>query len=285
MNSTKAVPVKQTSSLLSVPKAQDLLTEALKGRITEILQGLVLQEATAFVEAISYERTESRRGYRHGTVERELTTSLGKTKFERPRVKVFAEDDRQTEWKSNLVPRYSRRCQSIGFVMPKHLDPSDRRGSLGEERRHGQRERHVRHLAHVEVGPPKISTVGHTGGVPGLLDLGADAFQNPAKCGVSLKARGPETGDPDSPPVNSREAEKIARRGRVGLHRVVTPDKRSRFDGDHIIALPGRTAAKLLQHSNRHVHVRTRRGSLPKDDSGRALGEARRQQHRGHDLR
>lgn len=117
MNNTKAVAVKQSESLLVASQSQDLLTKALKSRVSEFLQEFVIKEADAFLDAISYQRTESRRGYRHGSVQRELTTSFGKTTFDRPRVKVFGPDGRLTEWKSSLVPRYSRRCQSIDATL------------------------------------------------------------------------------------------------------------------------------------------------------------------------
>jgi len=117
MNDTKAVIAQQSKSLLAIPQTQDLLTKALKGRVNEFLKEFVVAEADAFLDALSYQRTKSRRGYRHGSVRRELTTSFGKTEFDRPRVKVFAEDGRQVEWRSALLPRYSRRCKSIDATL------------------------------------------------------------------------------------------------------------------------------------------------------------------------
>ena len=40
--------------------------------------------------AVHHERTEKRRGYRHGSEERTLTTGSGKTTFNMPRAKIFA---------------------------------------------------------------------------------------------------------------------------------------------------------------------------------------------------
>jgi len=117
MNDIKAVAATQSKLLLAVSQPQDLLTQALRSRVSEFLQEFVIQEANEFLDALSYQRTEARRGYRHGSVQRELTTSFGKTKFDRPRVKVFGEDGRLREWNSSLVPRYSRRCQSIDATL------------------------------------------------------------------------------------------------------------------------------------------------------------------------
>ena len=117
MNNTKAVSIKQSKSLLSVSSGQDLLTKVLQGRVTEFLKEFVVAEADAFLNAISYQRSEARRGYRHGTVKRELTTSFGKTTFDRPRVKVFSEDGHLAEWQTKLLPRYSRRSQSIDATL------------------------------------------------------------------------------------------------------------------------------------------------------------------------
>lgn len=117
MHITKAVAVKQSQSSLTITPTKDALTQALQGRVNEFLKEFVIAEADDFLNALSYQRTEARRGYRHGTVERELTTSLGKTVIERPRVKVFTEDGRAREWQSKLLPRYGRRCGAIDATL------------------------------------------------------------------------------------------------------------------------------------------------------------------------
>lgn len=116
MHGTKAVAVRQSPSLF-VGRNQDLLTKELQKRVNGFLQEFVIAEADSFLNALAYQRTDSRRGYRHGTVRRELTTSYGTTSFERPRVKVFAENGKFVEWRSSLIPRYSRRSQSIDATL------------------------------------------------------------------------------------------------------------------------------------------------------------------------
>jgi len=117
MNNTKAVVAKQSQLLLAVGQTPDILTKVLKEQVNKFLQELVIAEADDFLSALSYQRTKSRRGYRHGSVHRELTTSFGKTTFERPRVKIFEQDGRLAEWKSSLLPRYSRRTQAVDATL------------------------------------------------------------------------------------------------------------------------------------------------------------------------
>ena len=117
MNNTKAVAVEQSKSLLELPAGHDALTEALRGRIQGFLTDLINEEADAFLGAGSYQRSDSRRGYRHGSVRREITTSLGKTTFDRPRAKLFAKDGRLTEWQSTILPRYSRRVRTVDAAL------------------------------------------------------------------------------------------------------------------------------------------------------------------------
>jgi len=117
MHGTKAAAVKQSKSLLVVGQGQDLLTKALQERVNGFLQEFVISEADAFLNALSYQRTSSRQGYRHGTVSREITTSLGKTTLDRPRVKVFTDDGRLGEWQSSLLPRYGRRSHAVDATL------------------------------------------------------------------------------------------------------------------------------------------------------------------------
>ena len=55
----------------------DPLTEALRTRIQEMIVTLVDAELTEVLAAVPYQRTGARRGYRHGSQWRSLTTGLG----------------------------------------------------------------------------------------------------------------------------------------------------------------------------------------------------------------
>src|SRR6266853_3300545 len=54
-----------------------------------------------------------RQGYRHGTRERTLTTSLGATTFAMPRARMTTPEGGTAEWRSELVPRYQRRSERV----------------------------------------------------------------------------------------------------------------------------------------------------------------------------
>ncbi|MBM4247093.1 MAG: hypothetical protein FJ148_25425 [Deltaproteobacteria bacterium] len=55
--------------------------------------------------------SEERRGYRHGTHSRTLTTSLGPTRIVMPRARLDEGDGTTREWQSRVVPRYQRRTE------------------------------------------------------------------------------------------------------------------------------------------------------------------------------
>jgi len=111
MNRTKQMAVVETG--MKMPYAGDPLSEALRNRVREAIREIFKEELDAVVGAGAYERTESRRGYRHGSEEREITTSVGKTKFMMPRGKLFVSNGEPEEWHSAMLPRYARRAREV----------------------------------------------------------------------------------------------------------------------------------------------------------------------------
>jgi transposase-like protein len=90
------------------------------------LETVIRQRARGLIDAIVEEELEAvlgaapsarvgvvRQGYRHGTRERTLTTSLGPTTFAMPRARVRTPHGAITEWSSQLVPRYQRRSERV----------------------------------------------------------------------------------------------------------------------------------------------------------------------------
>jgi len=90
------------------------------------LETVIRQRARGLIDAIVEEELEAvlgaapsarvgvvRQGYRHGTRERTLTTSLGPTTFAMPRARVRTPHGAITEWRSQLVPRYQRRSERV----------------------------------------------------------------------------------------------------------------------------------------------------------------------------
>ena len=73
---SKEVAVKKNA--MSLPYAGDTLSEAIRLRIRDAITQIADEELNATLGAGSYERTESRRGYRHGSEARTLTTGMAR---------------------------------------------------------------------------------------------------------------------------------------------------------------------------------------------------------------
>lgn len=92
----------------------DSIEMAMRTRIRETIEDLVQEELDAVLGATKSARVgEQRHGYRHGTRERRLTTSLGPTTFAMPRARIQEADGRRTEWRSDTVRRYERRTTRV----------------------------------------------------------------------------------------------------------------------------------------------------------------------------
>jgi putative transposase len=100
--------------------------EAIRVEKATTLETLIRQRARGLIDAIVVEELEAalgaaesarvgpaRQGYRHGTRERTLTTSLGPTTFAMPRARVRTAEGVTAEWRSELVPRYQRRSERV----------------------------------------------------------------------------------------------------------------------------------------------------------------------------
>lgn len=91
---------------------RDRLTEALRGKVREMIMALAEAELAEVLAAGSYERSEGRRGYRNGKRQRSISTGLGATVIELPRARI-TEGEREREWQSGLIARYQRRSRSV----------------------------------------------------------------------------------------------------------------------------------------------------------------------------
>src|ERR1044072_8808940 len=83
----------------------DRLTEALRGKIREMILTLAEAELSEVLAALPYERKGERRGYRNGKRERWISTGLGATAIELPRGRL-SEGGQEREWQSVLIERY-----------------------------------------------------------------------------------------------------------------------------------------------------------------------------------
>jgi transposase-like protein len=91
---------------------RDRLTEALRGKVREMIMTLAEAELAEVLAARSYERSQARRGYRNGKRQRSISTGLGATVIELPRARI-SEGSGEKEWQSGLIGRYQRRGASV----------------------------------------------------------------------------------------------------------------------------------------------------------------------------
>jgi transposase-like protein len=92
----------------------DSIEVAMRQRIRDTIEELVNQELDAALGAVKSARVgDIRQGYRHGTRERTLTTSLGPTTIAMPRARLQRPDGTSTEWRSETVRRYERRTTRV----------------------------------------------------------------------------------------------------------------------------------------------------------------------------
>jgi putative transposase len=93
---------------------RDSIEQAMRLRIRDTIEELVKEELDAALGASKSARVgEQRQGYRHGTRERTLTTSLGPATFAMPRARIQPAEGRRTEWRSQTVRRYERRTTRV----------------------------------------------------------------------------------------------------------------------------------------------------------------------------
>jgi len=94
----------------------DRLSEALRGKVREMILNLAEAELSEVLAALPYERKGERRGYRNGKRERWVSTGLGATVVELPRARL-TEGEQDKEWQSRLVERYQRRARSVDSAL------------------------------------------------------------------------------------------------------------------------------------------------------------------------
>lgn len=90
------------------------LETIIRRRARGLIDAIVEEELEAALGAAESARVgPARQGYRHGSRERTLTTSLGPTTFAMPRARMRTADGATVEWRSDLVPRYQRRSEQV----------------------------------------------------------------------------------------------------------------------------------------------------------------------------
>jgi transposase-like protein len=93
---------------------RDSIEQTMRLRIRDTIEELVKEELDAALGAPKSARVgEQRQGYRHGTRERTLTTSLGPATFAMPRARIQQANGTRAEWRSKTVRRYERRTTRV----------------------------------------------------------------------------------------------------------------------------------------------------------------------------
>ncbi|MFQ5745555.1 MAG: IS256 family transposase [Acidobacteriota bacterium] len=96
-----------------VVEFRSAIQELLRGRIQEAILITVEEELAEALGCGPYERNGSRRGYRHGTYRRQITTAQGPQDLEVPRGRLIRPDGSIEEFRSAIVPRYQRRTEEV----------------------------------------------------------------------------------------------------------------------------------------------------------------------------
>ena len=129
--------MKKVTSATPVARVPDVPAEFLRlsDPLSEHLRGMVLEAIVAFARAEIDEALlagryarESRGGYRHGSRDRTLTTSFGPADVLLPRARMFTSDGGSTEFRSGVIPRYSRRTREVdGSILMGYLSGANTR--------------------------------------------------------------------------------------------------------------------------------------------------------------
>ena len=91
---------------------QDLQTK-LRDGVRRAIETVLEEELLAALGAAAHERISGRRGYRHGTIERTVTTRDGTRAMTVPRARLRDQDGPPTEFRSTVLPRYARRTREV----------------------------------------------------------------------------------------------------------------------------------------------------------------------------
>ena len=106
--------MKKSTPLIEIPQLPFSIIEAkIRGRIRETIEEFLDEELDAALGAGRHERTDGRRGYRHGRKPaREVVTSFGVTEISQPRARIRTADGYE-EFEGQLLGSYQRRTKDV----------------------------------------------------------------------------------------------------------------------------------------------------------------------------
>jgi putative transposase len=101
-----------TAPLLISEAWFDPIEAELRERVRGFLEEMIEQEVTTVLGRSRYQR-RSGSGYRHGTRTRRLLGSFGPIEIGVPRARLVAADGASREWQSTVLPRYARMTRQV----------------------------------------------------------------------------------------------------------------------------------------------------------------------------
>jgi len=96
----------------------DTIEAEIRERVRRMIEAIIEEELESALGAGRSQRVgTARTGYRHGTRQRQLTTSLGKTTIQLPRARLKSADGAESEWHSRTIGRYQRRTERVDAAL------------------------------------------------------------------------------------------------------------------------------------------------------------------------
>lgn len=97
----------------AVLPSREALYTSIHGRVCQVVEELLKVELELLLGTAAYERSDRRRGYRHGSERRSITTEYGPVDLEVPRGRLRQVDGTFAEAQSQVLPRYARRTKRV----------------------------------------------------------------------------------------------------------------------------------------------------------------------------
>ena len=102
-----------STALTAVLQFRQDLQAKLRDGVRRAIETVLEEELLAALGADDHVRTPMRRGYRHGTTARTITTREGTRALTVPRARLHGPDGGVQEFQSTVVPRYARRTREV----------------------------------------------------------------------------------------------------------------------------------------------------------------------------
>ncbi len=106
-----------SASIVQLPSERERVVATVRDRVRGAIQKVIDEELEEALGVEPYGRSEGRRGYRNGTLDRSVTSEYGRVELQVPRARVKQDDGTSREWHSHIVPRYERRTPAVNAAV------------------------------------------------------------------------------------------------------------------------------------------------------------------------